>query len=100
MPLVTIDYQPNLDIGKSVRAFSAYFAGKHRAYKIRRWLLHFVVRQDAWTEVGVRLHQGSDNKHFALGPFLPSIFLTFVLGAIVTYYILYFGSWRNMEKEM
>ena len=100
MPVVTVAHQPDLSVEKALEVFSNHFAGKYSVYKTRRPLLHLVVRKSAWTAVGVRLRQGSNTTRFGFGAFLPSFFLTFLLVGLVTYLILYFASWRDMEREV
>ena len=100
MPVVTVAHRPDLSVERAVEIFSSHFASKYRVYKTRRPLLHFVVQKSDWTAVGVRLRQGDNVTRFGFGAFLPSFFLSFLLIGIVTYFILYFASWRHIEREV
>ena len=99
MAKVTVPYHPELTVEDAVQVFRSHFAGKYHVYKTRLWPMNLVVKQSAWTAVGISLkHEPYVTTLFFMS-FMPSPIYFFFLSGIPIHYLFLRRRRKAMEEE-
>ncbi len=99
MATISIGHRPDLTIERARDLFASYFAGRYEVIPAPVQNRDFLVKQSAWTGVGVRLKQERRKTTFVFTALVPNLILHNLVGGLGAYLFLR-SDWKAMEAEV
>jgi hypothetical protein len=100
MAKMIVKHDPTLTPDRAMGIFSAHFSQKYELYMTKLIGADFVLKKSGWSGVSFKILQRPGQTIIRFGTFSPSAFVRILQLGLIPVLILYFVSWKKLEKEV
>lgn len=100
MAKVVLPHMPELTAAALQEMFAKHFEGTYEVYKTMLLGADFVIKKSSWSGVSVKLIQKKNKTIIRFGGMSPAAWARILANGLIPLLILYFTTWKTMQKEV